>query len=582
MSQTNEQIIWGFLFSNIGNAYGVAGLMGNLYRESGLRSNNLQNSYEKSLGMTDEEYTAAVDNGSYTNFVHDKAGYGIAQWTYYSRKQALLDYMKGNGISIGDLSGQLVFLINELKRYSAVWKTLTTAKSVKEASDAVLTQYERPADMSDNVKKQRAESGQVYYNKFVDKKESEVSDSMKNTELVAKLIDIAKNYKTLYVMGCFGAPMTDGNKKRYCTNHDYNKQESRTAMIKAASADTFGFDCVCLIKGVLWGWNGDKNAAYGGATYASNGVPDIGADSMIEKCLNVSTDFSNIEVGEAVWLKGHIGVYIGNGLAVECTPAFANKVQITAVKNIGTKSGYNSRTWTKHGKLPYVTYEKVEPTPQPQPDPQPQPIPTETGYTVGEVVMFTGNTHYTSANATDAKSCKPGEAKVTALANGKHPVHLVHTGSDSNVYGWVDTEDIKSNKPQPQPDPQPTPSVDSLKVGDVVTFTGNTHYTSANATDGKGCKGGRAKVTALSKGKHPVHLIHTDNNSNVYGWVDTKDIQVGAPQKAPVIHKVIAGDTTSALAKSYGTTIANIVNNNKAKHPSITANYIVVGWELTM
>lgn len=50
-------------------------------------------------------------------------------------------------------------------------------------------------------------------------------------------------------------------------------------MINAASADTFGFDCVCLIKGVLWGWHGDKNAVYGGATYTSNGVPDIGARS---------------------------------------------------------------------------------------------------------------------------------------------------------------------------------------------------------------------------------------------------------------------------------------------------------------
>jgi len=65
--------------SKINNAYGVAGLMGNLYAESGLRSNNLQNTYEKTLGMTDEKYTAMVDNGSYTNFVHDSAGYGLAQ-----------------------------------------------------------------------------------------------------------------------------------------------------------------------------------------------------------------------------------------------------------------------------------------------------------------------------------------------------------------------------------------------------------------------------------------------------------------------------------------------------------------------
>ena len=55
-------------------------------------------------------------------------------------------------------------------------------------------------------------------------------------------------------------------------------------------------------------------------------------------------------------MPGHIGVYIGDGLAVECTPKWDNKVQITAVANIGKKAGYNSRKWTKHGKLPYVEY----------------------------------------------------------------------------------------------------------------------------------------------------------------------------------------------------------------------------------
>lgn len=177
---------------------------------------------------------------------------------------------------------------------------------------------------------------------------------MTNKELAVKLINVAKNYKTLYVMGCFGAPMTASNKKRYTQNHSYNRQPERTAMINAASADTFGFDCVCLIKGLLWGWNGNKNAVYGGATYTSNGVPDIGADQMIKVCKNVTTDFSKIEVGEAVWLEGHIGVYVGDGLAVECTPRWANKVQLTACnRNV---SGYNRRNWTKHGKLPYVEY----------------------------------------------------------------------------------------------------------------------------------------------------------------------------------------------------------------------------------
>lgn len=185
-----------------------------------------------------------------------------------------------------------------------------------------------------------------------------MSTVMKASEFVAKLKDIALNYKTLYVMGCIGAPMTAANKTRYINHHPYNRDGKRPEMINAASADTFGFDCVCLIKSVLWGWNGNKQRTYGGATYKSNGVPDIDADSMINVCSGVSTDFDRIEIGEAVWGPGHIGVYIGGGLAVECTPAWKNCVQITACNH--SKSGYNTRNWKKHGKLPYIEYDIAE------------------------------------------------------------------------------------------------------------------------------------------------------------------------------------------------------------------------------
>lgn len=180
-----------------------------------------------------------------------------------------------------------------------------------------------------------------------------------NLELAEAALNVAKNYKTLYVMGCFGAPMTDSNKKRYCNNHDYNKQPERQRMIMAADKNTFGFDCVNLIKGLLWGWTGDNTKAYGGAVYKSNGVPDTNANGMIQKCPGATTDFSTLEIGEALWIEGHIGVYVGDGLAVECTPRWTNNVQITAVFNLGKKSGYNGRTWTKHGKLPFVSYVKA-------------------------------------------------------------------------------------------------------------------------------------------------------------------------------------------------------------------------------
>lgn len=185
----------------------------------------------------------------------------------------------------------------------------------------------------------------------------QISTVMTSHDFISKAKKIAKSYETLYIMGCFGAPMTESNKKRYCDNHPFNRVPARTRLIMAASADTFGFDCVGLIKGILWGWGGDTHAQYGGAKYLSNGVPDIGADTMINRCTGASDKgWDDILPGEVVWMGGHIGIYIGDGLAVECSPKWSDKVQITAVENIGSQDGYHSRRWEKHGKLPWIDY----------------------------------------------------------------------------------------------------------------------------------------------------------------------------------------------------------------------------------
>ena len=165
-----EERIWSFLKAQGLTDAGTAGLMGNLYAESGLRPNNLQNSYEGKLGMADAEYTERVDSGSYTNFVRDSAGYGLCQWTYWSRKEALLAYAKKAGKSIGDLEMQLGFLMQELAGgYKAVLATLKTTASVRAASDAVLLQFERPADQSETAKARRAGYGQKYFDKYAQK-----------------------------------------------------------------------------------------------------------------------------------------------------------------------------------------------------------------------------------------------------------------------------------------------------------------------------------------------------------------------------------------------------------------------------
>ena len=167
---TTDERIWSYLKGQGMTDAGAAGVMGNLYAESGLRPNNLQNSYEGKLGMADAEYTEMVDHGTYQNFGNDRAGYGLCQWTYPTRKAALLAYAKSLGKSIGDLEMQLGFLMKELSTgYKSLLTLLKTATTVQEASDAFLLQFERPADQSATVKSKRAGYGQTYYNKYAKK-----------------------------------------------------------------------------------------------------------------------------------------------------------------------------------------------------------------------------------------------------------------------------------------------------------------------------------------------------------------------------------------------------------------------------
>lgn len=179
IGKTAEEQIWNFSMARVGNAYGVAALMGNLDAESGLNPKNLENLCERRLKdagklyCTDESYTAAVDSGkiSREEFLHPlpgkQYGYGLPQWTSAERKAGLYDYVKSKGVSIGDLEAQLEYLFKELSaRYKTVLNALKTASSVREASDIVLEKFESPEDQSEAVKVKRAGYGQKYYEKY--------------------------------------------------------------------------------------------------------------------------------------------------------------------------------------------------------------------------------------------------------------------------------------------------------------------------------------------------------------------------------------------------------------------------------
>lgn len=336
---------------------------------------------------------------------------------------------------------------------------------------------------------------------------------MKSTDFVKIARDIATKYKTLYIMGCFGSPMNNTNKNRYCNNHSYNKQAARTNKIKATSANTFGFDCVCLIKGILWGWNGNVNKTYGGAVYNSNGVPDKGADQIMNYCSGVSTNFSNIVPGEIVHMSGHVGIYIGDGLAVECTPIWKDGVQITAVGNIGRKSGYNTRTWVNHGKLNFIDYVTQVSTPT-----QPA-VPAQdnsNGYTgkfkVGDKVIINGNL-YVSSKANNATG-KVNNKVTTITRVAENTAHPYNTTGD---LGWINESDIKLyQEPVVTSKPAPAPSSE-LKVGDRVKIVGRGNGSSYGDSNTAGGIGWEREILKIWNGRpYPYQVGNKTGTTGFY------------------------------------------------------------------
>ena len=131
---------------------GALGTMGNMGSESGLRSNNAQDSY----GVDDATYTMQTDNGL-NNFAGDSIGYGLCQWTSADRKAKLLAYARSQGVSIADESMQARFCALEMQAdFPGVWKLVTMSEDVYECTAAVCRFYERPKHNNIDARYQKA------------------------------------------------------------------------------------------------------------------------------------------------------------------------------------------------------------------------------------------------------------------------------------------------------------------------------------------------------------------------------------------------------------------------------------------
>lgn len=438
--KTNEEKIWNYFKAKGLSDCGVAGLMGNLYAESGLIPTNLQNSYEKKLGYTDADYTAAVDSGKYRNFVRDSAGYGLAQWTYWSRKENLLAFAKREEKSIGDLEMQLNFLWKELSGgYRALLTVLKGAKTVKEASDSVMVSFERPADQSDTAKAKRAAFGQKYFDKFSSSNEKGVSamgkcfasaviavaqgeigykEKASNSQLDSKTANAGHNNYTKYARD-----FDEKYPKWY--NGKKNGFEWCDMFVDWCFLTAFGYEAALRLlcqperscgAGCTWS---AKYYRQKGQFHTSG--PKAGDQIFFGTSIDNCTHTGLVEKVDSV------NVYtIEGNTSDQCA-------RRTYALNSSKIVGYGRPAYDGEGTNTTVTPSKPSTGGQ----------TSGTDYKIGDIVNFTGKTHYVSSQAVNGVACKPGKAKVTSIAKGaKHPYHLVNQGGGCTVYGWVNAADI--------------------------------------------------------------------------------------------------------------------------------------------
>ena len=197
---------------------------------------------------------------------------------------------------------------------------------------------------------------------------------------------------------------------------------------------SWNFDCVILVKAILWGWNGDKNHSHGGADYASNGVRDDNADQIMERCSNVTTNFGNIVPGELLWMPGHVGVYVGDGKVIECTAAWEGKVVYSDINSQGKRSR-NGKTvgyWKKHGYLKYIEYLAKDEESKPAATPK----PVGEKFKKGDRVIVNGHLYKDSQGNGQGKYLSSYRGTITLTADGPKPYHI-------GTLGWVSEDSLR-------------------------------------------------------------------------------------------------------------------------------------------
>ena len=523
----NEQRIFDFFAGKGFTAAGIFGMLGNIRDESGGNPRNLQNSYEKKLGYTDDSYTEAVDAGTYKNFVHDAAGYGLAQWTYSTRKENLLKFARNQGDSIGDFDMQLAFMYQELRGYKTLFAILTTTDSIREASDAFMTQYERPADQSEKAKRRRASYGEEICAMLTGVENPDSMVQITEAEARQRVISIAVSW--------YGKKEADGSHRSVIDLYNGHRPLARGYKVRYTDA-----------------WC----ATYGSAVAIAAGYTDIiptecgcgqmiaafqAMDRWVENDAYIPSpgdyifyDWDDTGAGDCTGWPEHVGIVISvfgdvikviEGNKDDAVGYREIKVNGRYIRGYGVPD-YGAKAVSKTPENVTKPPQNVTTSPENVSKPEKNGALCMTPQWVGVVTADTLNVRtWAGEEYNNIKSWpKLAEGNMVDVCDSIKAADgstWYYIRIDGRIYGFSHSDHIKEASGSAAPA--------EVKKGDVVQFTGSRHYTSSYAkATGKSCKPGRAKVTAVNPGgAHPYHLVAVSGcGSTVYGWTDAGDVKI--------------------------------------------------------
>ena len=174
----------------------------------------------------------------------------------------------------------------------------------------------------------------INVSKFVDPK-------TKNNVDLAEWAKQAYAKKWGYVYGTYGEVLTESilttKISQFPEQVGENEEFIRQHWLGGRTAD-----CIGLIKGYAW-----FNCDTGQIEYRSNGVRDTGSDPMLDMATEKGTIDTMPDIpGIAVWMDGHIGIYVGDGQTIH-----AANTELGVIMTPLAQSG-----WTHWLKIPYITY----------------------------------------------------------------------------------------------------------------------------------------------------------------------------------------------------------------------------------